>query len=131
MANTNTTYEETARHECFTMDSGYDYADTAHSEGYRALSAWGAGGWDLGDWPYVMVYIAPATNSVRYVVEGDITQTDHPTRADMIARIDELAHWHWRHDPARYGSDMVEAVAAHPSGAMPDRFCGPYSRDRK
>ncbi len=35
---------------------GYDDMELAERQGWRTLANWGRDGWDLGEWPYVMIY---------------------------------------------------------------------------
>lgn len=74
-------------------DDGYDDMDVAESEGWKAVSGWGRDGWDLGDWPYVVV----STRDVPAVVEtwettrpgGRGTGTRHVIpRADLRGALD-------------------------------------------
>lgn len=37
------------------VDDGYEFMAAGEAAGWRPVSAWGADGWDLGDWPYVVV----------------------------------------------------------------------------
>lgn len=37
------------------IDDGYAFMAAGATDGWRAVSAWGKDGWDLGDWPYVVV----------------------------------------------------------------------------
>lgn len=38
-------------------DDGYSDMEVASGEGWHAVSGWGRDGWDLGDWPYVVVSV--------------------------------------------------------------------------
>ena len=37
-------------------DEGYERMEFAPRLGWTAISSWGLNGWDLGNWPYVVVY---------------------------------------------------------------------------
>lgn len=36
-------------------DDGYSDMEVAATEGWEPIAGWGADGWDLGDWPYVVI----------------------------------------------------------------------------
>lgn len=38
-------------------DDGYSDMEVAATEGWRAIAGWGRDGWDLGDWPYVVISV--------------------------------------------------------------------------
>jgi hypothetical protein len=37
------------------MNDGYDWMDVIAEHGWAVIPSWGCDGWDLGQWPYVMV----------------------------------------------------------------------------
>lgn len=37
------------------MNDGYDWMDVISEHGWAVIPSWGCDGWDLGQWPYVMV----------------------------------------------------------------------------
>lgn len=49
-------------------DDGYGDMAVAEREGWTTLAGWGADGWDLGDWPYVV--ISTRTRTATYEVFG-------------------------------------------------------------
>jgi hypothetical protein len=85
-------------------DDGYDDMEVARSEGWTVLSGWGRDGWDLGDWPYVVLSIrrvagAPVQGlepawELLSVVEGDHTVYRFTSADDREAAIDYLFVWY-------------------------------------
>jgi hypothetical protein len=37
------------------VNGGYEWVELIEEHGWAELSSWGSEGWDLGQWPYVMV----------------------------------------------------------------------------
>lgn len=110
-------------------DDGYDFiASSDAGKMWRTLSGWGADGWDLGDWPFVIVQVAQEGTGdalaylVRTRVEGDLDVWRFRTQKEAYAKIDHLAWWYWLRNGERYGLTR-EAL-----GADVDRYRGPYSR---
>lgn len=127
-------------------DDGYSDMEVAADEGWHAISGWGSDGWDLGDWPYVVISVrdrAPSSkccgecgtitsadtggHELRQTCEGDTTAYRFSTREDRSAAIDYLCIW--------YGDDIREAMGltdeareALDAGTLrvPERFRGPY-----
>lgn len=87
-------------------DDGYSDMEVAAQEGWSAISGWGQDGYDLGDWPYVVISVrevdAPppgARTPIRYyemrqTVEGDTTAYRFSLEADRNAAIDYLFIWY-------------------------------------
>ena len=105
---------------------GYDVMVAAATEQWAAIPAWGRDGWDLGDWPYVIVYArrTPEAFELVYYVEGDVTAYAYETAEDRAAAIDELAFFHWRNQ----GESWVAGIESHEQ--MPDHLRGPFSWKR-
>lgn len=121
-------------------DDGYSDMEVAAEEGWHAIAGWGRDGWDLGDWPYVVISVrCPVTEDgrgqyqVRQTVEGDSTIYNFDTNADQSAAIDYLFVWYG------IGQDYDEWTAAGLTSRealdagtlrVPDEFRGPYSASR-
>jgi hypothetical protein len=86
----------------------------------------GLDGWDLGCWPYVVVYHRHTgeTWDLAECVEGDLTVYRYPTRERRDAATDCLAFWHWKH----HGESWVAGVES--VDAAPGRLRGPFSWKR-
>jgi len=102
---------------------GYDFIGRSEEYGWGALSGWGADGWDLGDWPLVVLVADPTSWALIVRCEGDLTLYEHATREALIARVDPIARYWW--DRLGHGPSAAE-LAAGP----PERFSGPYRRSR-
>lgn len=87
---------------------GYDYLE--HAGAWRVRSAWGSDGWDLGDWPYVMIFTRDETDryGIQVRCEGDLTTKWYDVRAERDAEIDAQAHYWWKRDPERYGLEGAD-----------------------
>lgn len=112
-------------------DDGYGDMEVAERRGWTTISSWGHDGWDLGDWPYVVISTRTtnASNTGQYelqqVCEGDHTRYQFDNAADREAAIDYLFLWYaagesWAplayEDRARLDAGEVE---------VPERFRGP------
>lgn len=104
---------------CDWVDDGWEFMGVGQENGWHAVSGWGADGWDLGDWPYVVVLFrdvrrrviatgvglnaqsyelvstAPAFERAIYC-EGDITIEVFETVAARERATDETAFFYWR-----------------------------------
>lgn len=81
-------------------DDGYSDMEAEAGRGWRVVAGWGRDGWDMGEWPYVMVYTREskpgqtAEFELMQVVEGDRTQYSFGTEADRSAAMDYLFLWY-------------------------------------
>ena len=105
-------------------DDGYSDMEAEQRRGWRAIANWGADGWNLGAWPYVMIYTrdtascqscganladgsgdgtgghwqnctAPAGRfALMQIVEGDRTAYAFTSEADRDAALDFLFLWY-------------------------------------
>lgn len=86
-------------------DDGYGDMEAEQRRGWRALPNWGRDGWNLGDWPYVMIYAGELGEPGRpfglmQICEGDRTVYAFASEADRDAALDYLFLWyaagkHW------------------------------------
>lgn len=87
---------------CRRSSDGYDDMNLAEETGWHALSSWGRDGWNLGDWPYVVIYTRtsgyPDTSDRVYelmqVCEGDHTEYRFDHEEDRSAALDYLFLWY-------------------------------------
>ena len=83
-------------------DHGYEYMDLASQHGWGAVGSWGKDGWDLGDWPYVIIFYrgpSEATGNawgVGQYVEGDLETKYYETRESFLEAMDRKAFDHWK-----------------------------------
>ena len=121
-------------------DDGYGDMAAEKSRGWQAVSGWGADGWDLGDWPYVVIYVRPAANrfdpdkpttfGLMQICEGDRTVYEFGSREDREAAIDYLFLWYSAdEDWSPVGSSMPDARGRLDRGEIEidPKFRGPYS----
>ena len=66
-------------------DEGYERMEFAPRLGWAAIPSWGLNGWDLGNWPYVVVYHRGEVE-LAVDVEGDIDIEKFPTREERDRR---------------------------------------------
>ena len=103
-------------------DDGYDWMGQL-SNGWYEVPSWGSEGWDLGDWPYVIVAhyngevgdIGPF--GVATYVEGDLEVKEFPTRAERDSETDRIALFYWRNR-----ADEIPGIPTDPA----DNRLGPY-----
>ena len=81
----------------FSGADGYDYIEVAFIYRWMALPSWGEEGFDLGQWPLVVIFTKnkPDCFQLAQTIEGDITQWHFPTQELRDAAITELATY-WR-----------------------------------
>jgi hypothetical protein len=104
-------------------DDGYDTMEPAARKGWEAIPAWGLSGWDLGSWPYVVIYHRDTADTWQLAeyCEGDLTVYSYPTRELRDVATDCIAFWHWKHNEESW-IDGIESVEL-----APDRLRGPFS----
>jgi hypothetical protein len=100
-------------------DEGYDRMNFARETGWKPISSWGRDGWDLGSWPYVIVYHRGETE-LALDVEGDITLETFATVEERDSRTDELAFFNWKNANEAWvqGIDSHEQMPPHLRGAF-------------
>ena len=109
-----------------TGGDGYDWAD-ALTGGCYVVPGWGRDGWDLGDWPYVIVchYDGAQVYAVATYTEGDLTCQAFTTRAERDQATDTIAAWQWRHGSPDGPDDLPD----HNEELKP-RHRGPFNWNR-
>lgn len=112
-------------------DDGYDDMEVNAKQGWRSLGSWGADGWDLGDWPYVVISIRERDDrfDLMQVVEGDHTAYSFASREDRDAAIDYLFLWYaaGKDTEPSIGADKRELLdVGHVGLRIEDRFRGPF-----
>jgi hypothetical protein len=135
-------------------DDGYSDMDIERGRGWHSIAGWGADGWDLGNWPYVVISVrCPSTDDgcgqyqVMQTCEGDRDVYSFDTNADQSAAIDYLFLWYAISDADRYGERDADwsalagydpetgdypARVALDAGTLevPERLRGSYSSKR-
>lgn len=110
-------------------DDGYSDMEAEEKRGWHVIANWGRDGWDLGEWPYVMIYkrVRQGKYEVLSICEGDRTWYQFDSQEDQYAALDYLFLWYaagrtWA--PLRY-----EHRAALDTGELPEvdpKWRGPY-----
>ncbi|EMY34994.1 hypothetical protein D477_006658 [Arthrobacter crystallopoietes BAB-32] len=109
------------------INGGYDWMEAIEAEGWSVLGSWGCDGWDLGQWPYVMIAAIRTADAigdlfgVASYCEGDVTCTFYRTQAAQWEKITEHAFYSWKNGQAHGPTDLPETAAD-----LPARYRGPY-----
>jgi hypothetical protein len=105
----------------FHHGDGYEWIDAIGEDGWAALPNWGSEGWDLGQWPYVIIAgtrTADRTGNLFGVAtycEGDVTCTYYRTQRAQWDAITEHAFFSWSNGQAHGPTDLPAAAAELPS----------------
>jgi hypothetical protein len=78
-------------------DDGYGDMAAEEKRGWGVLPSWGRDGWNLGDWPYVVVYVrdrAGEQHELMVICEGDRTIYAFDMAMDRTAAIDYMFAWY-------------------------------------
>ena len=96
--------------------------DALREHGWTAIGKWGAGGWDLGLWPVIVVYHHEGAEGFDLAIDidGDVTGYRLPTRERRDALTDEVALTYWKSQ----GKPWVEGVEN--ADQMPAQLRGAY-----
>ena len=108
-------------------NGGYDWMELIGEHGWAVIPSWGSDGWDLGNWPYVMVAATRTADSIGNLFgvatycEGDVSCTYYRTKARQWDAISEHAFFQWKNGQAHGPDDLPEAAAE-----LPSRYRMPY-----
>ncbi|WP_353748065.1 MULTISPECIES: hypothetical protein [unclassified Paenarthrobacter] len=103
------------------MNDGYDWMELIGEHGWGVIPSWGCDGWDLGQWPYVMVAGTRTADDIGNLFgmatycEGDVRTYWFRTKARWFGAISEQAFFHWKNGQAQGPDDLPEAAAEMPS----------------
>jgi hypothetical protein len=124
-------------------DNGYGDIEVNAEEGWNALSSWGLDGWDLGEWPFVVLSVRTQEEGYELlsVVEGDHTLYCFDSQEERAAAIDFLFVWYglsrnyagWiaAGIPAWDGkTSPARALLNRGELAVPAQLRGPFSSER-
>lgn len=86
-------------------DDGYGDMEAEQGRGWSAVGSWGLEGWDLGEWPYVVMYVRSTAgrfephdiegrHELMVICEGDRDVYRFLTAADRAAGVDYLFLWY-------------------------------------
>ena len=111
------------------LNTGYDWMEEIEAEGWAVIPNWGIDGWDLGQWPYVMVAGMRTADeqdqlfAMATYCEGDVKTTWYRTQAAHWAAISEQAHFSWSMGQAT-GPKNLPATAADMSARCSQPYPG-------
>jgi hypothetical protein len=104
------------------MGDGYDRMEMARPHKWQAIPSWGRDGWDLGDWPLVVVYHRDRGDGFDLAtnVEGDVSTYTFPTRELRDEATDGIAFFYrkWHNESWVEGYTTVEDLPAQLRGAF-------------
>jgi|SRR2546430_16687312 len=110
--------------EALLRGGGYDVSEYVVDENWVLVPLWGKNGWNLGKWPYVMIFFRTEGDyfEVAEYIEGDITVYSCPSKEIRYQITNELAFSHWKFQEEEWvdGYDSVDQ--------LPDDLKGPYRR---
>ncbi len=101
---------------------GYSAISLAEKREWHAQGSWGRDGWNLGSWPYIIIFFRDREEcyEVSEYVEGDVTIYACPTQELRDAITDELAFFHWKHRSEKWVDDYDSVEQ------LPAELRGPY-----
>ncbi|MBT2598001.1 hypothetical protein, partial [Arthrobacter sp. ISL-72] len=108
-------------------NGGYDWIELIEAEGWAVLGVWGCDGWDLGQWPYVMVAVTRTTDTIGSLFgvasycEGDVKTTYYRSQRAQWEAITEHAFFSWKNGQAQGPGNLSEAAAE-----LSSRYREPY-----
>jgi hypothetical protein len=110
--------------------NGYEAMDYAEKQQWETIALWGKHGWNLGNWPYVIVFFRDRENffDVIEYCEGDVTMYACPTEEIREQITNEYALFHWKHNQScpPEGIEIYESV-----DQLPDEYKGPYREEEE
>lgn len=94
---------------------GYGAIEVAAKSGWRAVSAWGRDGWDLGSWPLVIVFMRERDGrfEVSEYVEGDLTTFRFDTEVERTLKTNDIAFWWWQTNREPWVEGLDEPKPEH------------------
>lgn len=103
------------------LGDGYDVMEYAHNKGWKSIAGWGRDGYDLGSWPYVIVFQKKEGDTYNLVlyVEGDVTAYKVPSLELRNAIIDEIAFFYWKNHEEDWVKDYKSV------DELPEELRGP------
>lgn len=78
-------------------DDGYSDMEAEERRGWRVVALWGRDGWNMGHWPYVMIYTRDRPDGqaeLLSIVEGDRSEYLFDEPGDREAALDYIFLWH-------------------------------------
>lgn len=110
------------------MNTGYDWMEDIEPAGWVVLPSWGCDGWDVGQWPYVMLALLRTNDAegelfaMATYCEGDVKTTYYRTQSAQWAAITAYAFWQWKNGQADGPADLPETIED-----LPVKYRTPYT----
>ena len=105
---------------------GTDVISDFKHHGWQPISYWGRDGWELGNYPYVQVFIkddqvegVPTDFLVAEYADGNIRLFNCANTEQRVKFLDKLAFSYWQIS----GTPNVDGMSMHD---LPDSLKGPY-----
>ncbi|HSN35457.1 MAG TPA: hypothetical protein VLT34_03830 [Arthrobacter sp.] len=109
------------------VNGGYDWMEIIGEHGWAVIPTWGSDGWDLGNWPYVMVAATRTADSIGNLFgvatycEGDVSCTYYLTKARQWDAISGHPFLQWENGQAHGLDDLPDSAAE-----LSSRYRMPY-----
>ena len=103
------------------MNDGWDWMDLINGHGWYAVNSWGSEGWDMGQWPYVIIAATRTADAagelfgVASYCEGDVSTSYYRTQAAQWEALTEHAFSSWQLGQAHGPANLPGAAAELPS----------------
>ena len=134
-------HQDKARVNLGIIGDGYDQMEVLEDrKGWHAVSSWGCDGWDLGSWPYVIVYVKRTTDNrmlprLATNCEGDFDTYTFATIEDRNAAMDYLFGWYTLAEGSLgWFEGLPEGITREDLDAgtaeIPPAYRGPYRAGR-
>jgi hypothetical protein len=84
------------------MNTGWDWMDDVEKDGWYAVGTWGVDGYDLGQWPYVIVVVRNTKDDKGRLYgyglycEGDVRTHWYRDRVERWEAITREAFFYWK-----------------------------------
>lgn len=110
------------------MNGGYDWMDEVAARGWSVPGTWGSEGWDLGQWPYIIVATRTLDtddglfHAVATYTEGDVETRWFRQQERCWEAISAEAHACWKRRDAHGPEELPE----HPAD-LPDALRRPFT----
>jgi hypothetical protein len=107
------------------MYDGYSMMAIAEARNWETIGGWGKAGWNLGYWPYVIIFFRDREGffDVLEYCEGDVTMWACPTAEIREEITNGLALYHWKHNEYSAPDAIKEYETLE---QLPDEYKGPY-----
>jgi hypothetical protein len=101
-------------------NSGWDWLEDIDETGWHPVGTWGVDGYDLGDWPLVIIVVRNLRHAGRLYYglgtycEGDVTTRWFRDRVERWEAITAEAFWWWKSGQSDGPKGLPETAAELP-----------------